>query len=90
MFADADRMVRTIQPKAMTANTALAGIVTESGELERRTPSHPPDPSPVHTRDGCTADAIPKDAIVLLRTVLARRTRGLLLLARHHRRALGD
>lgn len=80
MREDVLLMVQSIQPKGDDCDTALLGVVTEDGELQRREPFAHPRPRPARIRSVATVDAIPPSARAALRKAVAERSSGLLLL----------
>jgi hypothetical protein len=72
-------MVRQIQPPGDDSDEALLGVVTEGGDLERRSPFAPPRPSLPVRRSVATSDAIPSSVLQSLEKALKERTSGLLL-----------
>ena len=79
MFDDILLMVRSIQPEGDDCDTALLGVVTEDGELQRREPFAHSRPRPARIRSVATVDAIPPSALAALHKVVAERSSGLLL-----------
>lgn len=81
MFKDIALAVQKVAPEGGDCDPALAGIVTEDGELLRRTPFiQPVDARVVSTVDAPT-DALPPRAIELLTERLQRRSAGFLVLS---------
>lgn len=78
MFKDLEVMVTSVQPEGEDYETALAGIVTESGELQRRSPFARPVEVPRAAPCVSTLDAIPPAVLPLLKKALAQRSTGLL------------
>lgn len=72
-------MVRSVQPAGEDYDTALLGVVTEDGDLQRRAPFARPRPRPAAIRSVATIDAIPPAALPALRKAVAGRSSGLLL-----------
>jgi len=78
MCEDVHLMVQSIQPKGDDSDTALYGVVTADGELQRRVPFAQPWPSPVQLRIADTVDAIPPSAREALKMAVSERHAGLL------------
>lgn len=79
MCEDVHLMVQSIQPEGDATETALLGIVTAEGELQKRMPFAQPRPVPVQIRSVATVDAIPPSARKALEKAVSKRDAGLLL-----------
>ncbi|HEY4211570.1 MAG TPA: hypothetical protein VGM84_08830 [Steroidobacteraceae bacterium] len=76
---DTDLMVRSLQAAGDDCETALRGLVTESGELLPRRPFARPRRSVRRLPSIATTEAIPRAAIEALRRALQGRKSGLLM-----------
>lgn len=74
-------LVRSASEEPSDSDTALMGLVTEDGELQRRQPFAPPYPKPVPISANVDLDALPDSTREPLRRELARRTSGIVLFA---------
>ena len=72
-------MVKSVQKEGDDCETALLGIVTDEGELERREPFARSRPRITAVRTIATPHAIPPNALALLGKTLTERRSGLLL-----------
>lgn len=81
MFKDIALAVHKVAPEGGDCDPALAGIVTEEGELLRRTPFIQPVAAPVVSTADAPTDALPPRAIELLTERLQRRSTGFLVLS---------
>lgn len=79
MCEDVLLMVRSVQPEGGDYDSALLGIVSEDGELQRLEPFARSRPRPAPIRSVATVDAIPPSALSALRKAVAARSSGLLL-----------
>jgi hypothetical protein len=76
---DALLMVGTIQPDGADNETALLGIVTDDGEMERRVPFAKSRPLPVVVPAISMPDALPRSTRAALASVLAQHRTGLVM-----------
>ena len=81
VFKDIALAVQRVAPEGGDCNVALAGSVTEDGELLRRSPFIQPVAALVVSTAGAPTDALPPRAIELLADRLQRRSTGLLILS---------
>jgi hypothetical protein len=77
--ADLHLMVRSVQTAGDDCETALLGLVTEDGHLDRTATFARPRTQATRITTAATVDAIPPTALPLLKTRLAARRTGLLL-----------
>lgn len=73
-------MVRSSQEDGDDIDTALLGVVTEEGELQRREPFANSRPRPASIQSVATVDAIPSSVRSPLKKAIGKRSSGLLLL----------
>lgn len=78
MCDDVHLMIKSIQSEGDDTDTALLGIVTEDGELQRRVPFAQIRPAPVKTHCVATVDAIPSSVREALKMAVSGRHAGLL------------
>jgi hypothetical protein len=81
MFKDIELAVRSVGPYVGECYPALTGIVTEEGELLRRTPFVQPVGPLVVSTAGAPTDALPQRLIDLLTRRLQERSTGVLVLS---------
>lgn len=79
LYHDLDLMVRMKQPEGDDSHGALAGVVTESGELAERSPFVTPLPAPTKVRSVAALDALPPKSLPMLQKAFERRRTGFLL-----------
>lgn len=72
-------LVRSAMAEADDTDTALVGVVTEEGELERRNPFAIAYRKPIQVRTSVGLDALPDSTRERLRRELAARTAGIVL-----------
>lgn len=77
---DVDLMVRMKEPAGDNPHEALMVVVTAQGDLSKCTPFVAPLPAPVFRPTQASVDALPAQAVPLLRKALKQRPTGLLLL----------
>lgn len=81
MFRDIALAVQSVSPEDGDCNPGLTGIVTEDGELVRRTPFIQPVAAQVVSTAGAPTDALPPRVIELLALRLKQRSTGFLVLS---------
>jgi len=78
MCEDVVFMVQSVQPEGDDCHTALLGVVTDDGELQRRNPFARSRPRLTRVLSVASTDAIPPSALPVLRQAVAERRSGLL------------
>ena len=81
MFKDIALAVQTVSPQSSECDPALAGIVTEEGELLPRSPFIQPAALQHVSTAGASTDALPPRAVELLTKRLQQRSTGFLVLS---------
>jgi len=81
MFKDIALAVQSVDPESGDCDPALAGIVTEDGELARRTPFVQAVAAQVVSTAGAPTDALPPRVLELLALRLKQRSTGFLVLS---------
>jgi hypothetical protein len=79
MCEDCRVLVRSIQKEGDDCDTALTGIISGSGEMERREPFARPRQAPKRIKSVATVDSIPLVVRPALQEAIAKRPFGLLL-----------
>lgn len=79
MCEDVLLMVQSTQPEGDDCDTALLGVVTDDGELQKRDPFAHSRSRPAYIRNMATVDAIPSSALPALHKIIAEHSSGLLL-----------
>jgi hypothetical protein len=88
MFKDVALAVQTVSPQGGDCDPALAGIVTEGGELLQRRPFIQPVALPLVSTASAPTDALPRKAIDLLTERLQQCSTGFLVRKRGPKAAL--
>jgi hypothetical protein len=78
MFKDIEMMVRSAAPEDDDGYTALAGVITDDGELKPRVPFVQESSAPVVEIMDAPLDVIPESVLPHLRQALERRPTGIL------------
>jgi len=78
MFKDIEVMVQQASPEGDDCYTALAGIVTDDGDLEMRVPFVRAIPAPIVLTSDAPLDVVPESVLPGLRRALSRRSVGVL------------
>lgn len=78
MFKDIEVMVQQASPDGDDCYLALAGVVTDSGQLEMRVPFVRGIPAPVVLTSDAPLDVVPESVLPGLRRALSRRSVGVL------------
>lgn len=80
MFRDLEAMVQAVQPDGEDYETALRGVITEAGDLERLEPFAKPVAAPRAAAYIPDLSALPPEVVPMLEHALRRRATGLLAL----------
>ncbi len=80
MFKDLEAMVQAVQPEGEDYETALLGVVTDAGDLERLQPFAKPVAAPRAAAYIPDLSALPPEVVPMLEQALRSRTSGLLAL----------
>ncbi|WP_457322991.1 hypothetical protein [Roseateles sp. P5_E11] len=81
MFKDIELAIRSVTPYVGECYPALTGIVTEEGELRRRTPFVQPVVPRIVSTANAPTDALPRQLLDLLQQRLKERSTGVLVLS---------